>query len=257
MRYFCAVIGNPVAHSKSPELHQEFAQKLGISLQYDKILANENNFSQIVKTFFDNGGTGLNITLPFKEKAFLLATKLTPYAEQAKAVNTLWKENGVLCGDNTDGRGLVEALKNDCNFDIKDKKLLLLGAGGAAKGVIFPLLEAGAKVELFNRTFEKARALAEKYKEQGVKAVDIFKNPEPYEIIINATASGLSDNKLTLSQELINSQTLCYEMMYGRKTPFMEWAEEAGAGQIFDGFSMLKAQGFLAFNIWFEKKFAN
>ena len=252
-KYFCAVIGNPVAHSKSPQLHSEFAQKYAINLQYDKILATEDNFAQIVETFFKNGGTGLNITVPFKERAFLLAKKLTSYAQKAEAVNTLWLENGELCGDNTDGRGLIYALNNDCGVNLKDKRILLLGAGGAAKGVIFPLLEAGAKVEIFNRTFKKAIDLAQKYPQ--MKAVDILKNPEPYEIIINATSSGLSDEKLDLPQDLVSSNTICYEMMYGKKTPFMIWAQEAGAGKIFDGFSMLRGQGFLSFKIWFEKKF--
>lgn len=249
MTYRCAVIGNPIVHSQSPQIHAAFAAKQGIDLQYDKILATEENFTAIVQDFFAQGGHGLNITLPFKERAYALAQNLSPYARTAGAVNTLWMENGELCGDNTDGRGLVRALSQQHGIDLSGKRLLLLGAGGAARGVILPLLEAQvSQIDILNRSPDKARVLADLYAER-VAAVE---HPaQGYDLIINATSAGLGDSAFTLSPTTLHEQTLCYDMMYGKQTPFMQWAAAQGCTQIADGYSMLENQAWLAFHIWF------
>lgn len=249
MTYRCAVIGNPIVHSQSPQIHAAFAAKQGIALQYDKILATEENFTAVVQGFFAQGGHGLNITLPFKERAYALAQQHSPYARSAGAVNTLWMENGELCGDNTDGRGLVRALSQQHGIDLSGKRLLLLGAGGAARGVILPLLEAQvSQIDILNRSPDKARVLADLYTER-VAAVE---HPaQGYDLIINATSTGLGDSAFTLSPTTLHEQTLCYDMMYGKQTPFMQWAAAQGCMQIADGYSMLENQAWLAFHIWF------
>lgn len=249
MTFRCAVIGNPIAHSQSPRIHAAFAAEHGIDLQYDKILAESENFAAVVQDFFAQGGRGLNITLPFKETAFALAQRLSPYAQTAGAVNTLWLENGELCGDNTDGRGLVRALSQQHGIALSGKRLLLLGAGGAARGVILPLLEAEvAQIDILNRTTAKAQALAKAY-EQRVQAVE--QPHQAYDVIINATSTGLADSAFHLDPNTLHEQTWCYDMMYGKQTPFMQWAAAQGCQQIADGYSMLENQAWLAFQIWF------
>lgn len=249
--YRCAVIGNPIAHSQSPNIHATFAKERGIALQYDRILAESDTFATIVAHFFRQGGRGLNITVPFKETAFTLCQHLTPYAKRAGAVNTLWMADNTLCGDNTDGRGLVTALTNDHHTPLTDKTILLLGAGGAARGVILPILEHNpACLHIHNRTHHKAVQLANSYEDERVQA--LMEWQQHYDIIINATSSGLSNEAITLPTTIIHAHTLCYDMMYGKTTPFMQWAQANHAEQVLDGYSMLVNQALLSFNIWFD-----
>ena len=257
--YRCAVIGKPIAHSKSPEIHAEFARKAGINLTYDKIEAqDEEDFKRIVNNFFTSGGRGLNITVPYKELAYKIADKSSPYAEMAKAANTLSFDGKNIIADNTDGRGLVHALKHDCNFSLQNKKALLIGAGGAARGVVLPLLEEKiSKIDVYNRSPEKAQNLVSELNIPNLYAIEQV--TEYYDLIINATATGLSSNLASAKEffannfppSTLNENSLAYEMMYGKQTPFMDWAKNANCQRIFDGYSMLIAQARISFDIWF------
>lgn len=249
MTYRCAVIGNPIAHSQSPRIQGELARRYGVDLQYDRMLAEPDTFAATVAAFFHSGGRGLNITLPFKETAFALAARRSRYAETAAAANTLWMQDGELWADNTDGRGLVRALTEVHGQSLNGAQILLLGAGGAARGVILPLLEAGAaRIDILNRTAAKARALAAQY-EAGVSAVEV--PAQAYDLIINATSSGLGDAGFSLDPLCLGGGSFCYEMMYGRETPFMRWARQHGCTRIADGYSMLENQAWFSFHIWF------
>lgn len=248
----CAVIGNPIAHSQSPEIHADFAQQRGIALQYDRILAEPETFTAIVKQFFADGGRGLNITVPFKENAFALCQRRTAYAEKAGAVNTLWIQDGALWGDNTDGRGLVHALQTVHHTPLAAKRILLLGAGGAARGVLLPLLESQpACLHISNRTHDKAISLIQAIAPNTAAVQAIAHPTEPYDLIINATSAGLQDTTFSLAPaSVLTPQTVCYDMVYGKTTPFMQWAQTHGA-TAYDGRSMLEAQAWLSFCIWF------
>ena len=254
--YHCAVIGNPIAHSRSPEIHAGFAAARGIDLQYDRILArDEAEFAAIVARFFADGGRGLNVTVPFKQTAYRRCDRTTPYAAAAEAVNTLWMENGQLCGDNTDGRGLCLALQEH-GISLAGARILILGAGGAARGVILPLCEAApAALHLANRTLANAAAVIAS--QQALTAVPLAAYAltdlaalAPYDLIINATSTGLNNQPLTLPANLVHRASRAYDMQYGKPTPFLAWA---AAQRIIahDGYSMLVAQARLSFQQWF------
>jgi shikimate dehydrogenase len=249
-----AVFGNPIAHSKSPRIHALFAAQTGQDMSYDTILAPPAGFAAAVNTFIGAGGCGANVTVPFKEEACRLAKTLTPRAQAAGAVNTLSFGDGILHGDNTDGAGLVRDLQTNLGCDIAGRRILLLGAGGAARGVILPLLEAQpAALTLANRTEEKAFRLALEF--TGKVAV----LPEAcgfaqlagqsFDLVINATSAGLSDSELPLPPHLFAPRALAYEMVYGRDTPFMRQARAAGA-RTADGLGMLVEQAAAAFFVW-------
>ena len=252
--YRCAVIGNPIAHSRSPDIHAAFAQARGINLQYDRILAEAGNFAAIVAQFFADGGRGLNITLPYKETAYRLCEQTSADARLAEAVNTLWQENGKLCGDNTDGRGLRHALEHEHAYPLADKHILILGAGGAARGVIAPLCAARpASLHIANRTAAKAAAIIaaqQPHTTVPLTAGSLEDLAPAYDLIINATSTGLTDQPLALPANLAHSNSRAYDMQYGKSTPFLAWA---AAQQItaHDGYSMLVAQARLSFQQWF------
>ena len=258
MSHHCAVIGNPIAHSRSPEIHAGFAAARGIALQYDRILAeNEADFAAIVARFFADGGCGLNITVPYKQTAYRLCNRTTPYAAAAEAVNTLWQENGELCGDNTDGRGLCIALQEH-GINLAGARILILGAGGAARGVILPLCEAApAVLHLANRTLANAETVIAS--QQPLTAVPLaayaltdLATRAPYDLIINATSTGLNDSALALPANLAHCNSRAYDMQYGKPTPFLAWAA-AQHLTAHDGYSMLVAQARLSFHQWFPQ----
>ena len=246
--YRCAVIGNPIAHSRSPDIHAAFAQARGINLQYDRILAEAGNFAAIVAQFFADGGRGLNITLPYKETAYRLCEQTSADARLAEA--------GKLCGDNTDGRGLRHALEHEHAYPLAGKHILILGAGGAARGVIAPLCAARpASLHIANRTAAKAAAIIAAQQPHTTVPLtagsleDLAAAPA-YDLIINATSTGLTDQPLALPANLAHSNSRAYDMQYGKSTPFLAWA---AAQQItaHDGYSMLVAQARLSFQQWF------
>ena len=248
------VFGNPIAHSKSPVLHRLFAEQTGQAMQYDTLLAPLDDFAGCAKEFFLQG-RGANVTVPFKEDAYRLVDQLTARAQRAGAVNTLSKlADGSLLGDNTDGAGLVRDLTVNAGFSLKGKRILVLGAGGAVRGALEPLLAEGpASVTIANRTVEKAELLAELFSDLGPVAASGFDwLKEPVDLIINATSASLSGELPPIASSLIEpGKTLCYDMMYGKEpTPFCVWASGHGAGQVMDGLGMLAEQAAEAFYLW-------
>lgn len=243
-----AVMGNPVAHSLSPLIHQHFAKQTGKVLNYEKILVKEQDFEKEVASFFARGGRGLNITLPFKERAFLLAATATARCQQAKAANTLWLSEGKLQADNTDGIGLINDLAH--HLKLKGKQVLILGAGGAARGIINPLLLAKTKLTLSSRSKEKAQAFLIDF--NGLGYCPLSELNKSYDLIINATSTSLSGQSLDLPACLIGPNTLCYDLAYKlrEKTSFTLWAESLGAKGL-DGLGMLIEQAAEAFYCWY------
>lgn len=252
-----AVFGNPIAHSKSPQLQMQFAKQTGEAIEYTAQLVDENQFIDAANTFFNEGGKGLNVTVPFKEDAFNYAQTLTPRAQLAGAVNTLINtSNKQIVGDNTDGAGIVDDIKNNLNWAIKNKNLLIVGAGGAVRGVLEPLIqEQPASITIVNRTESKAQTLCELFSPlfQHIHAssFDTLKNHSAFDLIINGTSASLSGELPPLTASVINQNTACYDMMYGaEKTPFLMWAEQQGAKKIADGLGMLVCQGAESFLQW-------
>lgn len=246
-----AVIGNPIAHSRSPELHHAFAQKTGIDLNYIKILAPLDGFESVVQDFFAQGGRGLNITVPFKEQAFALCDQLTERAQIAKATNTLWMQDGKLYGDNTDGEGLVEALKAQ-SWQLTNAKILILGAGGATRGVIYPLAQAGvAEIVIANRTLSKAQQLISDVQpftpKLKLSALGLDQLTGDFNIVVNATSASLSGADLQLPESLTFDSA--YEMAYGKPSSFIAQAQARQKPHA-DGYSMLVGQAIEAFTIW-------
>ncbi|WP_092750019.1 shikimate dehydrogenase [Acinetobacter boissieri] len=246
-----AVIGNPIEQSRSPELHHAFAKKLNIALRYEKILSEIPLFKATVFDFFKHGGKGMNVTVPFKEDAFLLCDVLTQRAKVAKAVNTLWSKDGKIYGDNTDGQGLVDAI-HALNWSLKDVKILILGAGGATRGVVLPLAHAGAtEIVIANRTYARAAQLVEDLQDfvtpTSIKACDLAHLSGKFDLVINATSASLSGDALILPDALQFSHA--YEMAYGKPSTFLAQAEQRGIPYS-DGFGMLVGQAIVSFEIW-------
>ena len=247
-----AVVGNPIAHSKSPQIHTAFAEQTGQAMQYDKRLWPLGAFALEAEAFFAAGGAGLNVTVPFKEDAFAFAQQLTPRAQQAGAVNTLKRmANGHILGDNTDGAGLVADLTR-LGWDIAGKKLLILGAGGAVRGVLGPLLnESPASITLANRTLAKAAQLAELFSGHPVQALGLDQLTGPYDLIINAISAGLHGEMPPLPESLWQPNSKAYDMVYGpTRTPFLQAAAMCGVSELADGLGMLVGQAAEAFFLW-------
>lgn len=248
------VMGNPIGHSRSPQIHAQFARQTGQRLTYEAILVDLGGLEQAVGNFQGSGGKGLNITVPFKEDAFRLVDDLSLRAKRAQAVNTIKiQEDGSLLGENTDGVGLVRDLTDNLKFPIKSKNILVLGAGGAVRGVLAPLLSNDpAKLTLANRTVSKAEVLAISFGDLGVMAASSFERLSgPFDLIINGTAASLAGELPPLPDGLVTSDTLCYDMMYSAEpTPFMLWGSAQGAGGVADGLGMLVEQAAESFKIW-------
>jgi shikimate dehydrogenase len=253
-----AVIGNPIGHSKSPFIHARFAEQTGEPIEYTRLLAPLDAFVPHVRAFVEAGGRGLNVTVPFKLEAHALATKLSPRAAAAGAVNTLRFEAGEIHGDNTDGFGLVRDIEVNLATRLKGARILLLGAGGAARGVVLPMLErAPHTLTIVNRTAAKASALVDQFgaaahaaacRLSGGSAAAI--EPGAYDIIINATAGSLDAELPECDDRAFGSQTLAYDMMYGAQpTVFMCHAQTLGA-RAADGLGMLVEQAAESFYIW-------
>ena len=243
-----AVFGNPIAHSKSPLIHAEFARQTRQSMDYSALLAPMDGFREAVLAFRASGGRGANVTVPFKEQAYALCTELSLRAQAAGAVNTLRFEAETIFGDNTDGIGLVNDLTRNLGFTIAGQRVLLLGAGGAARGVILPLLEQQpSSVFIANRTAEKAASLAGQFGCLG-GGFDALPGQE-FDLVINATAASLAGDLPPLPDDCLARNALAYDMMYGRQTPFMVFAQERGA-RVADGLGMLVEQAAEAFALW-------
>ena len=248
------VFGNPIGHSKSPLIHRLFADQTGEDLEYSTLLAPLDNFSDCARGFFKQGH-GANVTVPFKEEAFRLADTLTPRARRAGAVNTLTElDDGTLEGDNTDGAGLVRDLAVNAGVELAGKRILVLGAGGAVRGVLEPLLaHKPLSLVIANRTVEKAEQLAREFADLGPVAASGFAwLQEPVDLIINATSASLAGQMPAIADSLVQpGATVCYDMMYAKEpTPFCAWASGLGAAKVLDGLGMLVEQAAEAFYVW-------
>ena len=248
-----AVIGNPIAHSKSPLIHRLFAEQTGQHISYEAVLAPLDGFPATVERLRKDGYKGCNVTVPFKFEAYKLTSRLTAHADMARAVNTLTFDGGTVLGDNTDGTGLIRDIQNNLHVSLHNRSVLLVGAGGAASGVIFPLLHVGARLAIVNRTAEKARelaAIASRFSDSvsGYGFDDIA--DLQFDVVINATAASLNDSFLPLPSGAMESAILAYDMMYGRDTLFMKFARERGAATVTDGLGMLVEQAAESFFIW-------
>lgn len=254
-----AVIGQPIAHSLSPDIHSLFAKQFRSSIDYIKLPAKRQQFAQTLEQFFAAGGQGANVTLPFKNEAYELCQVLSEEAEEAKAVNTIWQAQGKWYGANTDGAGLIQDLTTNLKVKIQSQRVLLIGAGGAAQGILGPLLRQQPKMLLIaNRTPEKAEALAQRFKRQGpVQSTALAALAKPpkhaFDLIIQATSIGHQAAELPrLAPQLCAPNTCCYDLSYGDAAQFFRhWGKAAGA-LTYDGLGMLIEQAALSFRIWFD-----
>ena len=252
-----AVVGNPIAHSRSPQIHAAFAQQIGRRIDYRAELVPPDEFERWAAHFFAQGGLGLNVTLPFKTRAFELADEVSSRAQAAGAANFLMRDDGGrIVADNTDGKGLVSDMTAGAGWSLADARILLIGAGGAVKGVIPALLEAGPKIiSIVNRTAERAEQLADEWRAIGapVQGAGLKSGASgEWDVVINGTSTGLSGGMPALPDSLnMAPGCRCYDMAYGdQPTPFMLWSTERGAVATRDGLGMLVEQAAESFYLW-------
>ncbi|MEY4731003.1 MAG: shikimate dehydrogenase [Pseudomonadota bacterium] len=253
-----AVIGNPIAHSKSPQIHAEFARQTGEDIAYAAILASLNEFEKTVQDFIAGGGKGMNVTVPFKQQAYAMCDELSERAQLAGAVNTLTFADRKILGDTTDGKGLIRDIIGNLGFDIEGKNVLVIGAGGAARGALAPLLRCNpSRLVIANRTHAKAAELArliaplnKKQKHIEAKTFEQLAN-EKFDLLINATSASLNNALPDMPKNIQLNQTLAYDMMYAKlPTAFMKYATQHGAARVNDGLGMLVEQAAESFFVW-------
>lgn len=254
-----AVFGNPVAHSKSPRIHQLFARQFGIEIDYQAIEAPLDGFADAISAFRDAGGKGCNVTVPFKQEAWQLANTRSGRAELAGAVNTLrFEEDGTVFGENTDGVGLLRDLTLNLDTKLFDQRILVIGAGGAVRGILGPLIEqAPKKLVVANRTVEKAIELAKLFSTIGPIEPSGFAQlaGQKFDVVINGTAASLSGEVPPIPVDCFADGALAYDLMYASEpTPFMAWASEHGAARVVDGLGMLVEQAAESFSLWLGKQ---
>ncbi len=250
-----AVVGYPVKHSRSPFIHAMFAKQTDQNLSYQMMEVTPQQLETEVKKFFESGGKGLNITVPHKQAIRSCTRFQTPRAELAGAINTLvLMQDGTLLGDNTDGVGLLTDLTQNLNAQLRDKRILMLGAGGAARGVIAPLLQqAPTELVIANRNVERADRLVEEFMTLGSLSSVAFEaiEPVPFDFIINATSASLQGEMLALPTGIVGEHTLCYDMAYAKDgTVFTRWAKQQGAAEAVLGWGMLVEQAAESFFLW-------
>lgn len=251
--YYC-VVGNPVAHSLSPRIHAMFASATGEALVYDRVRVPEGAFAAALAAFVARGGRGMNVTVPFKGDARQAVDELSARAERAGSVNTIVvRDDGTTLGDNTDGIGLVSDLRVNLGLELSGMSIALVGAGGAARGVVGPLLDAGAaSLIVMNRNRDRAFALADAFADPRIGAAGLDTvPPQPVDLIVNATSSGLAGGRPEIDAGWIGRGTVCYDMVYGEgAAPFLDWARGLGASSTADGLGMLVEQAAAAFELW-------
>lgn len=272
MSFKLQVAGNPITHSRSPEIHAAFAQQFQRDLSYEKVQVKLDGFSQHADAFLRNGqGFGMNVTVPFKEDAYHYADELDPLAQQAGAVNTLRREGGRVIGYNTDGVGLVRDIVDRWQCPLRDKVVLIIGAGGSTRGILGPIMSAGVKaIVIANRTYHRAESLANQSHSRSVAAahlpvartvLDQFEGAS-FDVVINTTSLGLQSANVSGSSQGIDALvdvalikgTFCYDLSYGPQARFCQWAQVAGARQSVDGLGMLVEQAAESYALWFAER---
>ena len=250
-----AVIGSPIDHSLSPKIHSIFAKELGIEITYEAIKVEPMHFDSSVNRLFDEGYAGLNVTLPLKELAFNFADELTEDSNLSGSVNMLWKEDGTIHGDSTDGRGLVRDLQAR-KINLKNKEIVILGAGGSAKAIIPSLLKEDPKrISIGNRTLAKAEELIESFSSSSKNKINLFEMSENLnfkpDIIVNATSAGIKNENIELPRDLLSKDIYVYDLSYSLEdTPFTKLVKSRGIEKYHDGIGMLIHQAALSFKIW-------
>jgi shikimate dehydrogenase len=252
-----AVIGNPIHHSLSPQIHRAFAKETGLHIEYEAILSPPDEFKNTIHKLIAQKLNGANVTLPFKKEAYKLASQHSNHAKIAEAVNTLEFKDDQIIGHNTDGIGLIRDLEQNLNINLKSKRILLIGAGGAAEGVICSLLEKEpSELTLTNRTIEKSHVIQNKMDVHAksfnvnLNVIEIARLPHQYfDLIINATSASLSDDALHIDPKVFHKGSLAYDMMYGKETSYMKQSQSEGS-KTSDGLGMLVEQAAEAFFIW-------
>jgi len=259
MKYQYAVFGNPIEQSLSPQIHQRFAAQHKLDIHYDKMLSEEHIFDKDLQQFFANGGHGCNVTAPFKEQAFKLCDEVSPQAKIAKAANTLHLDGDKIVGHNTDGDGLTNDLIHNLDVNIAHKHLLILGAGGATRGILQPLIEQKPnQITLVNRTLSRAEKLSADFQSlfsiKALNSENAIEGLSTADVIINATSASM-DAKLPIPDaSRIRADCVCYDLSYAEApTAFLQWASKAGCVKTRDGRGMLVEQAALAFTIWTGK----
>ncbi|SCY37224.1 shikimate dehydrogenase [Nitrosospira sp. Nl5] len=248
-----AVVGNPIAHSKSPLIHAEFSRQTGQEMRYEAILAPMDAFAETVAIFRERGGKGINVTVPFKLEACNISSRLSARAHAAQAVNTLVFDGGGILGDNTDGAGLMRDIMINQEFSITAKRVLLMGAGGAARGAMLPLLKQGPSIlTIANRTGQKAHELQQQFSHYGNVVSGDYADlrGEKFDLVINATSASLNGELPLLPSGIFTGESLAYDMMYGGHTPFLQFAKKDGATRLADGTGMLVEQAAESFFLW-------
>lgn len=250
-----AVIGDPIKHSRSPVIHTVFAAATGQHMTYEAIRVTPEKLENMIQRFGRNGGRGLNVTVPHKSGIVMLVDKLSDHAATAGAVNTVTITEDGIVGDNTDGIGLVRDLLRNRRWGLADKRLLILGAGGATRGIVQPLLEEQvAGIVIANRSVEKANALAAHFSSMGnVQSArfDALSNYEAFDLVINATSAWLQGEQLQFPDNIVNEYTACYDLAYGTaQTPFLSWAKSLGSERLATGWGMLVEQAAESFRLW-------
>jgi shikimate dehydrogenase len=251
-----AIFGNPVAQSKSPPIHQQFADQFGLQIDYTRIFSTDEQFVDDLKQFFIGGAVGCNVTAPFKELAFQSCDTLTDKAARARAVNTVFKQpDNTLLGHNSDGVGLVTDIVRNKQVPMRDRHIMILGAGGATRGILEPIIaEQPGRITLANRTVARAESLAAEFADIYTMQVTSTDSPE-YEsapdLLINATSASLSSNVPVKDTSVIAENTVCYDLSYAAQpTSFLQWAKAQGAARCIDGKGMLVEQAANSFHVW-------
>jgi len=257
MHYELCVIGNLIEHSKSPWIHHQFAKQLNLSINYNKIKPDTDNFLAAVHNFKKNKGYGFNVTFPFKQEAYKIASDISLSASIAKSVNTITiKTNNQLYGDNTDGIGLITDITKNLHYSLRGKILLIIGAGGAIRGILQPLLaESPAKVIIVNRTIDNARQLINEFAAYGPITYCNFKELNHLKVDAIIDGTSFNSNILLPSSLSLSENSLCYDLKYGDySTSFIEWAKAKNSNIITDGLGMLIEQAAESFFIWTGRK---
>jgi shikimate dehydrogenase len=249
-----ALFGNPVNHSLSPNIHQQFAEQFNVSIDYQLIKTTEKGFAKAVSLFFESGGIGANVTLPHKKNALSIVDKISDRANCAQAVNTLFIDSEKnICGDNTDGIGFICDLSKRCGFDCRNKNILILGAGGATQGIVPEIILQNPKLLVIaNRTLKKATTICQYENSTAMTFGQLNKSQQKFDLIIHASSLGHRGKTLKFQKQHMNMDTVCYDLSYNEAAqPFLNYSKSLGASKCFDGYGMLIEQAAYSFEQWF------